>query len=266
MRNIVSKTLMVTGLLTTSVFADTTASAPSKTSFSGFYMGANTGGTMNVVKPGDKKNPFNKTDFSKISPVFGFNLGYLAQLAQYFLLGGEALIEYGKSDITLVDGEVDKEIPANVLGHFVGEIYPINYNIKQKQKIQVRQTWKAQLALVAAYQVAYNTLLYCKFGMQYNPGIQFSHKADKVNERLNTRIIGSIVHTGLPAQDISGKTSMWNPFIGIGAKLALTQNVAINAEYTYAFPKEVKFKKDKKEIGKAKINNHTFRLGLQYKF
>jgi opacity protein-like surface antigen len=276
MKNMFLKTLTVTGLLTSCVFANTANTSPSKANFGGFYMGLHTGGSMNVVKIGDAKNPMNKTDFSKISPVFGMNVGYLAQVSPSFLLGAEALMEYGKSDITLVDADVEKSatgsryfVPGRPAG--IGVARPPyvanegNCSVKQKTKMQVRQTYKAQLALVAGYQVADNALLYAKLGMQYNPGIQFSHKANSVAPIIpNANVARG--HRGLAAQDRCGKTSMWNPFIGVGAKMACSSNIAITTEYTYALPKEVKFKKDNQEIGKVKINNHTFRLGLQYRF
>jgi opacity protein-like surface antigen len=145
------KTFAIAALLTSTSFAETAVSTPSKAnSFGGFYIGAHTGLTSTTVKRDADNSTLGKTN-----ALFGLNAGYLSMINACTGLGIDLNIEYSKADLI-------KEFTAT-----------------GTTKTTLSKKWAGHLAPVFAYRINPSTLLYVKLGMQYNPGLKVTQ--DTIN-------------------------------------------------------------------------------------
>ncbi|MBA4249342.1 MAG: hypothetical protein C0432_01295 [Candidatus Puniceispirillum sp.] len=286
MKKIASALLL--SAMVTSAYATTSTAT-------GFYLGANLGGSNTNAKYTLSNNndvasgktagtaagaavakPISeKIDAGKLGAVFGAFAGYGYQMGQGYI-GAELFFNGETSDVKVRDASWSE---MSIENESVTDDY---VQSPQVRKFNVKKKMGYGFALRAGMFVTPSTLAYIKLGLE---GGKYSAKADNTGSKLTI--------TGQPDEDgdvvdITDNAATTADFVkekkknamafapGVGLEAFINKNMFVRAEFTHVFGPKIKFDQNKDTYAlsdvstqyrhEVKVTQNRFTIGLGYKF
>lgn len=289
-----SAALLLSAMVTSAYATTSTAT--------GFYLGANLGGSNTNAKytlsnnndVASKKTagtggagtpitagsavakPVNdKKDAGKLGAVFGLFTGYGYQMGQGYV--GAELFFNGESTDTKVRDALD-----NSLLVLHGNSSPTTRTSVLQNKTTVKKKMGYGFALRFGMFATPSTLAYIKLGLE---GGQYKAKSDFTGSQLlqaarednNGRVFATDALRDAVTEPVKEKKKNSLAFApGVGLEAYLNKNMFVRAEYTYVFGPKIKFDQNKDGLDfndlstqyrhEFKVSQNRFTLGLGYKF
>ncbi len=290
----ISAALLLSAMVTSAYATTSTAT--------GFYIGANLGGSNTNAKHTLSNNndvaslkttnggttynaagaavvrPLNQTnDMGKMGAVFGAFAGYGYQMgqgyvgAELFFNGETADVKSDKSEATVVNRRVAPTDIANT-----------NVSVTQIRKLSVKKKMGYGFAIRAGMFVTPSTLAYVKLGLE---GGKYSAKSDMTGSSVpGTPAAGrdaqgaDLTQAALNATEfVKEKKKNAMAFApGVGLEAFINKNMFVRAEFTHVFGPKIKFDQNKDGLDmndnstqyrhEIKVSQNRFTLGLGYKF